>query len=47
MSEQPKEERAPDENAAKSEDAVKNEYAEAAGLGGAAPGDAGEGQSAD
>lgn len=43
MSEQPKDERAPEENAAKSEDAVKNEYAEAAGLGA----EAGEGQATD
>jgi len=47
MSEKPKEERAPDENAAKSEDAVKNEYAETAGLGGTATNAPAEGQSAD
>jgi molecular chaperone GrpE len=36
MSEHPKDDRAPDENAAKSDDAVKNEYAEASGFPGAA-----------
>jgi len=43
MSEHPKDERAPDENAAKSDDAVKNQYAEASGFSG---GEAG-GQSAE
>lgn len=47
MSDQPNEKRAPDENAAKGDDAVKNEYAETAGFGGSAPGEGGEGQSAD
>lgn len=36
MSEQPKDERAPDENAAGNEQAVKSEYAQAGGLGGGA-----------
>lgn len=47
MSEQPKNERAPDENASRSEDSVKNVYAEASGLGGAAQGEGGEDQSGD
>ena len=44
MSEQPKDQRAPEDNAAQSEHAVKNEYAEAAGPGDSAPN---EGHSAD
>lgn len=47
MSEQPKNERAPDENASRSEDSVKNVYAETSGLGGAAQGEGGEDQSGD
>lgn len=45
MSEQPKDQRAPEDNAAQSEDVVKNEYAEAAGPG--APNEPAEGHSAD
>lgn len=41
MSEQPKDERAPDENAAQSEQTVKSEYAEAGGFGGG-PGQGGQ-----
>lgn len=47
MSEQPKNERAPDENPSRSEDSVKNVYAETSGLGGAAQGEGGENQSGD
>lgn len=47
MSEQPKDQRAPEDNAAQSEEAVKNEYAEAAGAGPGATSEPGEGHSAD
>jgi molecular chaperone GrpE len=47
MSEQPKDQRAPEDNAARSEEAVKNEYAEAAGAGPGATSETGEGHSAD
>jgi molecular chaperone GrpE len=44
MSEQPKDERAPDENAAGNEQAVKSEYAQAGGLGGGAGREGQQGQ---